>query len=113
MSLLLLFVSFFFALYGVWVFFSGYTGGEKPSEDMAAAITGLAITVIPYIVAKTLSEMVAIRQRHLQLEQTAQFNYMVAEQMDVARQLAEEQMKNEPPSPSPAKTGPTQKNPAE
>ncbi len=88
MSLLLLFVSFFFALYGAWVFFSGYTAGDNLNADMVAAITGMAITIIPYIIARTLAEMVAIRQRHLQLEQALQFNMILAEQMEIAQEAA-------------------------
>ena len=105
MSLLLLFVSFFFAIYGAYTFLSGYTGGEKPNTDLAVALTSMAITIIPYIISKTLSEMVAIRQRHLQLEQSAQFNYMIAEQMEMAQAAARAQMA----PPETKETAPSQK----
>lgn len=90
MSLFLLFISFFFACTGAWIFFDGYFSATNSTEEFYAAAVGLAWAVIPYMVGKTLAEMVAIRQRHMQLEQTAQFNYMMAEQMQMAEKAMRE-----------------------
>lgn len=81
MSLFLLLISFLVSVYGAVVFFSGYFGAENANQELTAAMTGIAFALIPYIIAKTLAEMVAIRQRHMQIEQTAQFQYLIAEQM--------------------------------
>jgi len=91
MSVLLLFISFFFACAGTWIFFDGYFAATNQTEEFYAAVAGIAWALLPYLVAKTLSDMVAIRQRHLQLEQTSQFNYMMVEQI----QMAEEAMRKE------------------
>lgn len=74
MALLILFLSFFSALYGAWVFFTGYFGAENATQQIAAALSGMGFAVIPYILGKALADMVAIRQRHVQSEQSAFFS---------------------------------------
>ena len=111
MSVLLLFISFFFACTGAYIFFDGYFAATTDAQEFYAAATGLAWAVIPYMVAKTLAEMVAIRQRHMQLEQSAQFNYLLAEQIDLAEN-ALKQASQPPATMVPAVAAPAEKNPA-
>jgi hypothetical protein len=49
-----------------------------------AAIIGLAFAIIPYMIAKCLAEMVAIRQRHLLMEQQVRQNYLLGQQLQQA-----------------------------
>ena len=44
-----------------------------------AAMNGIALAVIPYMIAKCLADMVAIRQRHLAMEQQAQQSYLLGQ----------------------------------
>lgn len=83
MALLFLFIAFFFTLYGGWEFFHGFFTATTPNEQWLVATTGTALVVIPYIIAKTLSEMVAIRQRQVTLEQLAQQNFLVNQQVQL------------------------------
>lgn len=85
MALLFLFIAFFFTLYGGWEFFHGFFTATTPNEQWLASTTGLALVVIPYIIAKTLSEMVAIRQRQVTLEQLAQNNYLLNQQIQMVQ----------------------------
>ncbi len=105
MALFILLISFVSALYGFWVFVSGYFGAENATQQLTAAMAGLGFAVIPYIVGRSLSEMVAIRQRHLMLEQTTLQQRMMLEAMDeVAREAKAEEANiassTPPPPPS-------------
>ncbi|MDG1286279.1 MAG: hypothetical protein P8P30_01800 [Rickettsiales bacterium] len=104
MALFILFISFFSALYGAWVFFTGYFGAENATQQLTAAMAGIGFALIPYIVGRSLSEMVAIRQRHLMLEQTTLQQRMMLEAMDEAAREAEatEQQSAPPESAPPA-----------
>lgn len=88
MALLLLLLSFVSAIYGVYIFASAYFGGEAAAL-WPATYTAFAFAVIPYMVAKCLSEMVAIRQRHLLLEQLVFFNQMQARMVGMDMEAAE------------------------
>lgn len=102
MSLLLLFIAFLVSLFGAFTFFTGYFGAENANDELTAAMVGIAFCLIPYIVAKTLAEMVAIRQRHLQMEQIAQFQFLLAEQLpeEEAEETAAPRQPNPPTSPT-------------
>lgn len=81
MAILFLLIAFCFSLWGGWIFFEGYFTATNPNEKWLAAISGLAFTVIPYIIAKCLADMVAIRQRHLSVEQQAQQSFLLNQQV--------------------------------
>jgi hypothetical protein len=68
MALILLFIAFFCSLYGGYVFLDGFYSDDA-NAVWSAALSGMAWAAIPYLIGKTLAEMVAIRQRHLLLEQ--------------------------------------------
>lgn len=84
MAFFFLFVSFFFSLFGGWVFLHGYFGAENASEQMIGVMAGIGFAVIPYLIGKSLSEMVAMRQRHLMLEQTSLQQRMMLQAMEDA-----------------------------
>jgi hypothetical protein len=100
MALLFLFIAFFFTLYGGWHFFHGYFTAATPNEQWLVATTGVALVVIPYIIAKVLSEMVAIRQRQVTLEQLAQQNFLLNQQLSLlqtqVRSMQNAQQRNAP-----------------
>lgn len=100
MALFVLFVSFFSALYGAWVFFAGYFGAENATQQLTAAMAGLGFAVIPYLVGRSLSEMVAIRQRHLMLEQTTMQQRIMLEAMEEAAREVEAQTGERPVPPT-------------
>ena len=79
MALILLFISFLCSLYGGYVFLDAYWFGEV-KDIWAGALSGMAWAIIPYHMGKSLSEMVAIRQRHLLLEQMLQQQALSAPQ---------------------------------
>ncbi len=85
MAILLLLIAFCFSLYGGWVFFEGYFVATSPNEQWAAAMSGLAFAIIPYVIAKCLADMVAIRQRHLTMEQQAQQSYLLNQQLQASQ----------------------------
>jgi hypothetical protein len=101
MSLILLFVSFLSGLCGAYVFFTGYIGAEGPNQELTAAMVGMAFAMIPYFIAKSLAEMVAIRQRHLQMEQIAQIGFMLTEETEEEQQAP---AADTPPPPAPEAT---------
>jgi hypothetical protein len=77
MALIVLFIAFFCGLYGAYEFLSAYftVNPQDPNSVWAVAaagVIGFAWAAIPYLIGKCLSEMVAIRQRHLLLEQMMQ-----------------------------------------
>ena len=101
MALFFLILSFFFALWGAWEFFSVYFSEAKAADHMVAAMKGIALAVIPYLIGRSLSEMIAIRQRHLMLEQTNFQQQMMLEAMDdAAQQYEAESAEIPPPTPS-------------
>lgn len=89
MALVLLLISFLSSLWGIYVFISGYSGAANATQEIAAALSGMAYAVIPYIVAKTITDMVAIRQRHIQIEQIALQQSMAMEMAEAAMQEAD------------------------
>jgi hypothetical protein len=93
-ALFFLFVAFCFSLYGGWVFFDGYFTATSPNEQWLAAIVGIAFAVIPYMIAKCLADMVAIRQRHITTEQQMQQTHLLNQQLQA-------QTRNIKPKPSP------------
>lgn len=107
MALFFLFISFFSALYGAWVFFTGYFGADNATQQLTAAMAGLGFAVIPYLIGKSLSEMVAIRQRHLMLEQTGMQQRIMLEAMDEAAREYEANNPEVAATPESAQTPPT------
>lgn len=102
MALLFLIIAFFFSLYGGWIFFDGYFTSTTPNEKWLASIVGIAFAVIPYMIAKCLTDMVAIRQRHLSMEQQHQQNYILNQQLQAqTRSLKRAAPPPPPPQPSP------------
>lgn len=73
---------------------------------MVAGMTGIALAVIPYMIGKSLADMIAIRQRHLILEQGNLQQEMMIEGMGAAaleleaatQAIQEEQTPSAPPS---------------
>ncbi len=102
MALFFLLISFFFALWGAYEFFGTYFTQDDPRIIYAAALNGLAIAVIPYLVGKSLSEMVAIRQRHLMLEQTNLQQQIMLEAMQEAAKEYEAENRDATPVAAPA-----------
>lgn len=100
MALFILFFSFLSSLFGAYVFLSGYFGAENATQQLTAAMSGLGFAVIPYLVGRSLSEMVAIRQRHLMLEQTGMQQRIMLEVMDEAAREYESQSAEEKPAES-------------
>lgn len=100
MALLFLIIAFCFSLYGGWIFFDGYFTSATPNEQWLASITGIAFAVIPYMIAKCLTDMVAIRQRHLSMEQQMQQNYVLNQQLQA--QTRSLRPRPAPPAPQPA-----------
>lgn len=105
MALFFLLISFFFALFGCWVFFDAYFFEEKAADQMVGIMSGIGMAVLPYLVGKSLSEMVAIRQRHLMLEQTNLQQQIMLEAMEEAAK--EYEAENEEPSRPAAPPPPT------
>lgn len=99
MALLLLFVSFFTSLLGVWLFIDGYFLETVPARQMVQIIAGMAVAVIPYMVARSVSELIAIRQRHLMLEQTTLQQRIMLEAMDEAAREYERETGEKPVPP--------------
>lgn len=87
MALFFLALAFFFALYGGWVFFDGYFTATTPNEQWLAAVVGMAFCIVPYMIAKCLADMVAIRQRHISMEQQQQHNYLLNQQIQAQSRL--------------------------
>ncbi len=103
MALLFLLISFFSSLYGAWVFLSGYFGAESATQQLTAAMSGIGFALIPYLVGKSLSEMIALRQRHLMVEQTGFQQEMMMQAMG---EMAQEQAAKSAPQPAQAPTPP-------
>ena len=65
-------------------------------------MAGIGLAVVPYMVGKSLSEMVAIRQRHLMLEQSGLQQRMMMEAMEQAAREYEAQNTGAPAAPASA-----------
>ncbi len=63
-------------------------------------MAGIGFCVVPYLIGKSLSEMVAIRQRHLMLEQTSLQQRIMLEAMDEAAKSYERENGTPPPIPN-------------
>ena len=100
MALFFLLISFFFTLFGCYIFFEAFFVEENASKQMVGIMGGIGMAVVPYLVGKSLSEMVAIRQRHLMLEQTNLQQQIMLEAMEEAAK--EYQAENNGESPIPA-----------
>ena len=87
MAITLLILSFFSALYGAWVFISGYMAAENATQQLTAAMTGLAFAIIPYLIAKSLAEIVAMRQRYVMVDQT---HFQQGMMLEAMQQVASE-----------------------
>lgn len=89
MALFFLLISFFLTLWGAWVFFDAFLFEDHPTKQMVGILSGIGLAVVPYLVGKSLSEMVAIRQRHLMLEQTSLQQRIMLEAMEEAAREVE------------------------